>query len=97
MAVLLLRLNLPPSLISIAYSSLGFDIRANHLFWNVMDLTQIFFSRKAKLENFEVFINESVYSKANTETLKSGGGQDYKLLGLKFYYEKHIFPTNSFF
>ena len=97
MAVLLLRLNLPPSLIWIAYSSLGFDIRANHLFWNVMDLTQIFFSRKDKLENFEVFISESVCSKANTETLKSGGWQDYKLLGLKFYYGKHIFLTNSFF
>ena len=97
MAVLLLRLNLPPSLIWIAYSSLGFDIRANCLLWNLMDLTQIFFSRKDKLENFEVFISESVCSKANTETLKSGGWQDYKLLGLKFYYEKHIFPTNSFF
>ena len=97
MAVLLLRLNLPPSLIWIAYSSLGFDIRANCLLWNLMDLTQIFFSRKDKLENCEVFISESVCSKANTETLKSGGWQDYKLLGLKFYYEKHIFPTNSFF
>ena len=97
MAVLLLRLNLPPSPIWIAYSSLGFDIRANCLLWNLMDLTQIFFSRKDKLENCEVFISESVCSKANTETLKSGGWQDYKLLGLKFYYEKHIFPTNSFF
>ena len=55
------------------------------------------FSRKGKLENFDVFISESVCSKANAETLKSGGWQDYKLLGLKFYYEKHIFPTNSFF
>ena len=97
MAVLLLRLNLPPSPIWIAYSSLGFDIRANCLLWNLMDLTQIFFSRKDKLENCEVFISESVCSKANTETLKSGGWQDYKLLGLKFYYEKHIFPTNLFF
>ena len=97
MAVLLLRLNLPPSPIWIAYSSLGFDIRANHLTYNLMDLTQINFFRKYKLENFEVFISESVCSKANTETLKSGGWRDYKLLGLKFYYEKHIFPTNSFF
>ena len=97
MAVLLLRLNLPPSPIWIAYSSLGFDIKANCLLWNLMDLTQIYFFRKGKLENFEVFISESVCSKANTETLKSGGWQDYKLLGLKFYYEKHIFPTNSFF
>ena len=31
------------------------------------------FSRKDKHDNFEVFINESVCSKANTETLKSGG------------------------
>ena len=97
MAVLLLRLNLPHSPIWIAYSSLGFDIRANCLIWNLMDLTQIFFSRKDKLEKCEVFISESVCSKANTETLRSGGWQDYKLLGLKFYYKKHILPTNSFF
>ena len=57
----------------------------------------IFFFRKGKFENFEVFISESVSSKANTPGFKSGGWQDYKLLGLKFYYEKHIFPTNSFF
>ena len=36
-----------------------------------MDMTQIFFSRKDKHDNFEVFINESVSSKANTEVLKS--------------------------
>ena len=36
-----------------------------------MDMTQIFFSRKDKHENFEDFINESVSSKANTEALKS--------------------------
>ena len=40
-----------------------------------MDMTQIFFSRKDKHDNFEVFINESVSSKANTEALKSGGWQ----------------------
>ena len=62
-----------------------------------MDMTQIFFSRKDKHDNFEVFINESVSSKANTLGIKSRGCKVYKLLGLKFYYEKHIFPTNSFF
>ena len=62
-----------------------------------MDFTQIYFFRKDKIKNFEVFISESVFSKANTEALKSEGWQDYKLFGLKFYYEKHIFPTNSFF
>jgi len=61
-----------------------------------MDLTQFFF-RKGKLENFEVVINENVSIKAMTLSFKSKSCKDYKLLGLKFYYEKHIFPTNSFF
>ena len=83
MAILLLRLNLQPSPIWIAYSSLGFDIRANCLIWNLMDLTQIFFSRKDKHDNFEVFINESVSSKANTEVLKSGHWQQYRSVLMK--------------
>ena len=62
-----------------------------------MDFTQIYFFRKDKIENFEVFISESVFSKVNTLGIKSRGCKVYKLLGLKFYYEKHIFPTNSFF
>ena len=76
---------------------MGFDFRENDILWNLMDLTQIYFFRKDKIENFEVFISESVYSKANTLGIKSRGCKVYKLLGLKFYYEKHIFPTNSFF
>ena len=59
--------------------------------------TNIFFFRKGKFENFEVFISESDSSMANTLGIKSRGCKVYKLLGLKFYYEKHIFPTNSFF
>ena len=55
-----------------------------------MDLTQIFFFRKGKFENFEVFINESVSSSANVKDLKSGHCKDYKLLTSKIYYEKHI-------
>ena len=48
----------------------GFDIGENNLLWNLMDMTQIFFPRKDTHDNFEVFINESVSSKANTEVLK---------------------------
>ena len=50
-----------------------------------MDMTQIFFSTKDKRDNFEVFINESVSSKAKTLGFKSRGCKDYKLLELKFY------------
>ncbi len=55
------------------------------------------FFRNGKFENFEVVITKSVSSKANTVDFKSGGWQNYTLLGLKFYYKNHIFPRNSFF
>ena len=42
-----------------------------------MDSTQIFFFVKRKNTNFEVFINESVSSKANKEALKSGHTRQY--------------------
>ena len=87
MAVLLLKLNLPHCPIWIAYSSQGFDIGANNLLWNLMDMTQIFFSRKDKHDNFEVFINESVSSKANTEVLKSAILSNTAEFWWHFYYK----------
>ena len=49
MAVLLLKSNLPHCPIWIAYSSQGFDIGANNLLWNLMDMTQIFFLEKTNM------------------------------------------------
>ena len=41
-------------------------------------------------ENFEVFINESVTSKANTKAMKSGHWQQDNKMPLKFPNTKHI-------
>ena len=74
MAVLLLRLNLPPSPIWIAYSSLGFDIRANCLLWNLMDLTQIFFFLEKTNLKIVKFLLVKVFAVRQTQKPWNQGG-----------------------
>ena len=71
MAVLLLRLNLPPSPIWIAYSSLGFDIRANCLIWIE---PKYFFLEKTNLKIVKFLLVKVFAVRQTQKPWNQGGG-----------------------